>query len=192
MLKFLLIHAGPTPWDEEDRITGNHTLPLTDEAGIAVLKLIDEMTDDVTAVYRAKSIEACDEVAKIVARKFDLRPRDNQDLDGWNLGLWQGLCRKDAKRRFPTALHQWRDAPATVVPPEGESFADAIERMRAALRQIIKRNREGVVAIALRPLAQQTAAGILRDEPAEIIAQHLQNVEPIVTIELTPEQKEKI
>jgi broad specificity phosphatase PhoE len=183
MLKFLLIHAGPTPWDEEERITGNHTLPLTDEARASVAALIDTITDQVTAVYRAKSIEACDEVAKIIAKKFALRPRDAQELDGWHLGLWQGLRRDDAKRRFPKVLHQWAEAPATVVPPEGESFADAVARMRAALLQIIKRNREGTIAIAVRPIAQQMAAGILRNEPTEIIAQHLQNVEPIVTIE---------
>src|SRR5437763_11705039 len=176
MLKVLLIHAGPTPWDEEDRITGNHTLPLTDDARSGIGALVDSIAEEVSAVYRAKSNEACDEAARMVAKRYRLRPRDNPDLDGWNLGLWQGLRRDDARRRFPTVVHQWEESPATVVPPEGESFADAIARLRGALRAIIRRNREGVVALALRPHAQQMAAGILRGESIEAIAGHLRNI----------------
>src|SRR4051812_31248030 len=127
MPKFLLIHAGPTPWDEEDRVSGDHTLPLTDDARAAMLRVVDEIRDTVTAVYRPAQNEACDDVAKMVARRFRLRPRDNEDLDAWHLGLWQGLRREDVKRRFPSAARQWEESPATVVPPEGESFEQALE-----------------------------------------------------------------
>src|SRR2546423_13748648 len=162
MWKFILIHAGPTPWDEEDRITGRHPLPLTDEARAAITSLANALTDQVTAVYRAKSNEACDEAARIIAKRFALRPRDNRELDGWNLGLWQGLRREDARRRFPKVVRQWEESPGNIVPPEGESLADALARLRGALRSIILKNRQGVVALALRPHAMQMAAGLLR------------------------------
>jgi broad specificity phosphatase PhoE len=186
MPKFLLIHAGPTPWDEEDRVSGDHTLPLTDEARAVLMRVVDSIPDPVTAVYRPKQNEACDEVAKMVAQRFRLRPRDSADLDGWHLGLWQGLRREDVKRRFPTVIQQWEDSPASVVPPEGESFEEALDRLRDATRGIVRRNREGVVAIALRPMAMQMVAGLLRRESLENIARglHLQNVPPIETIEI--------
>jgi broad specificity phosphatase PhoE len=194
MLNFLLIHAGPTPWDDEDRVSGDHTLPLTDEARAALLRIVDAIGDAVTAVYRPKQIEACDEVARMVAHKFRLRPRDAADLDGWHLGLWQGMRREDVRRRFPSAVRQWEESPDLVVPPEGESFEQALHRMRDATSGILRRNRDGVVALALRPIAMQMTAGILRRESPDAIARslHLRNIAAIETIELDQQAVEQL
>jgi broad specificity phosphatase PhoE len=194
MPKFLLIHAGPTPWDDEDRVSGDHTLPLTDEARAALVHVVDSISEMVTAVYRPRQNEACDEVARMIAHRFRLRPRDSPDLDGWHLGLWQGLRREDVKRRFPTVIQQWEDSPATVVPPEGESFEEAVDRLRDATRDIVRRNRDGVVALALRPMAMQMIAGLLRRESLEAIARglHLQNLPPVETIDLDQEAVEQL
>src|SRR2546423_1431093 len=121
MTRVLLIQAAPTAWDADERISGNLTLPLTDEARQKIARLIDTL-GPIDAVYRARHNEACDQVAKMIAALHSLRARDNEDLDAWSLGLWQGLRMDDLRQRYPTALSQWEDSPATVVPPEGEAF----------------------------------------------------------------------
>src|SRR5256885_16275896 len=106
MTRVLLIKAGPTAWDDEHRITGNMTLPLTSDARDKLARVIESL-GAIDTVYRPKQNEACDQVAKMIATLHNLRPRNNEDLDAWALGLWQGLRMADLRQRYPTALSQW-------------------------------------------------------------------------------------
>src|SRR5689334_15274907 len=131
MTHVLLIHAGPTPWDEENRLTGAHSLPSTPP----------------TALYLCNSNEACRQVGDMLAERFSLRIRDKPALDEMRLGLWEGLTRDEVRRRFPTVTSQWQDDPLSVLPPGGETLGAVIERVDPALRKILRRNRGGEVAI---------------------------------------------
>ena len=158
-------------------------MPLTDEGRAKVTALVETLPK-IDAVYRCRTHDACDEIAKLVAARNKLKPRDSEQLDAWNLGLWQGLRAEDLKQRYPTVMEQWKESPSTVIPPEGESFIDAIARLRDAIRKILRRNKGYTTALALRPSAMQIIIGILRSETPEQIAAHLQNDTPIETIEL--------
>src|SRR4051812_8426279 len=122
MTRVLLINAAPTPWEADDRIVGDQSLPLTDDARQKIEATIDSIPTEPpsAAVYRAKAIECCDEATKMLAATFGLRPRENDDLRPPNLGLWQGLTRAEVKARFPTVFAQWEKNPLNVNPPEGE------------------------------------------------------------------------
>jgi broad specificity phosphatase PhoE len=174
MTHIALIHAGPTPWDDEDRVVGNSPLPLTDQARETIRQLIPSL-GKVTAIYRAKKNEACDEAAKIIAEAFKLKPRDNAALDEFDLGLWQGLTRSQLQFRFSSAINQWKENPLAVIPPDGEPLADEIERIRSALKAVLRKNLEATIVLPLRPLAMRTALGLLRGESPQMIAGHLQS-----------------
>jgi len=180
----LIILAGPTPWDAEGRLTGSHTLPLTDEAKTSIESLVRALPKDVSAVYRCKANEACDQAAKLVADQFKLRPRDVTELDAVNLGLWQGLLREQLRFRFPTSFPHWEEAPAEINPPDGETFDQAYQRLRRGARKIIRRDRGKTIVLAMRPMAQQLLAGILRREEPSSIASHLHKASQVETIEL--------
>src|SRR4051794_33754176 len=98
MTRVLLIKAGPTPWDAEERISGNVTLPLSDD-GRAQIAMLLESLPAIDVVYCCRHNEACDQTAKMIATHHKLRPRDNEDLDAWGLGLWQGLRMEDLRQR---------------------------------------------------------------------------------------------
>src|SRR5438105_5602242 len=132
MTQVLLIHAGPTPWDVENRLTGAHGLPLTADAVAAAKSLVGALPEGLTAIYLCKSNEACLQVGKLLAARFRLRLRDRPELNEINLGLWEGLTRDELNRRFPSVIPQWEEAPLTVRPPEGESVPDAIARVQPA------------------------------------------------------------
>jgi probable phosphoglycerate mutase len=184
MTRVLIVHAGPTQWDAEGRLTGNHTLPLTDEARRTIEQLVSTLPAEISAVYCAACNEAAEQAAAIIAARYNLRPRDAEALDAMNLGLWQGLLREQLRFRFPTSFPHWEQSPAGINPPDGESFAAARQRLGQALRRIIKRNRGKTIALAMRPMAQQMAAGVLRGEPDEQIAGHLHKVALLETIEM--------
>ena len=187
MTRILLIAATPTKWDLEDRIGGNHSLPLTPEGLVAAKALVDELPLTIDAVYRSKANEACDEIAKLIGKRCDLRPKDNADLEEFNAGLWQGMRREEIRFRYPKVNEIWQDNPLAVEPPEGETIPRATERLHTALRWILRKNRGGTVAIVVRPLAQQILAGLLGREPLERICQHLQEIVPMESIELNDE-----
>jgi broad specificity phosphatase PhoE len=191
MTRVVLIQAGPTPWDEEERLAGAHTLPLTDGALQAIRALVERIDYPVHAVYRAAGNEAADQVAKCVAHKFHLRARDARELDELNLGLWQGLRGAEVRSRFPSAYARWEEDPLSVNPPEGESLADAIGRLRGALAKVLRRNRGHAVVLALRPMAMQIVAGILRLQSPEQISQHLHDRLPVETIDIADEDLQR-
>jgi broad specificity phosphatase PhoE len=182
--RVFLVEAGPTPWDVEQRISGAVSLPLTAEAIDAVRHLVDSLGNDIAAVYRHAGDEACDETAKIIAKKFNLRPRDNPDLQEVNLGLWQGLTQDELRSRFTKAFDQWEENPLTVTPPDGEPLTEAIDRISDALKRILRRNKDLQVAIALRPMSLQICAGVLQGETPQAISAHLHQRQPIATIDV--------
>jgi broad specificity phosphatase PhoE len=187
MTRVLLINATPTPWEADDRIVGDQSLPLTDGARDQLQKTIDPIPTEppVAAIYRAKSIECCDEAAKMIASKFGLRPRDADDLRTPNLGLWQGLTRGEVKARFPKVFAQWEKTPLNVNPPDGEPTLEAANRLRAALAAILRRNRDRHVALILRPMAFGMICRMLRGLPLEgITAAALHETKPMETIDL--------
>jgi broad specificity phosphatase PhoE len=191
MTRVLLIHAGPTPWDEEDRVSGNHPLPLTELGHQKVQHIIAEIAHPVTGIYRHKKNDACNEVAALLTEKFKIKPRDSALLDEMNLGLWQGLTRSDLKFRYPKVVEQWKDNPLAVQPPEGETVPQAIERLGDGLKRILRRNRGITIALPLRPIAMQIMLGLLRHEPPLTIASHLQQSSPVETIELSHEDVQR-
>jgi broad specificity phosphatase PhoE len=191
MTRVVLINAGPTQWDQEDRLTGNHNLPLADDARDQIEALVHTLPP-IDAVYCPSDNEACYDTANRIAIRFDLRVREKDELAAMNLGLWQGLRREDVRRRFPTVFEQWEENPANVIPPEGESVEDAIARLRDVMKRILRRNRGKTIAIALRPRAMQIVAGILRLEEHAGISSHLLNSSPIETIELADEQIKQV
>jgi broad specificity phosphatase PhoE len=184
MTRVTLIHAGPTPWDEEDRMAGGQTLPLAEDALGKITELAKSIAPAPTAIYFCKSNEASNEVAKLLGGVFKLRPRDHEELHGFELGLWEGLTRSELRRRFPSVFPQWEEDPLSVNPPDGETLPEAIDRIHAAVMKILKRNRDGSIVLVMRPLALQIALGVLRHESPETIAAHLHNATAMETIEL--------
>ena len=185
MTRVLLIHAGPTPWDAENRVTGAQSLPLTPDAVASITALIDALrATPPTAIYLHKANEACLLAGKLLATNFNLRLRDNEGLGEMRLGLWEGLTRDELRRRFPTVVPQWQEEPLSVRPPEGESLGEAIDRVKPALEKILRRNREGSVCLVLRPLMLQIIHGLLHHESPQTIAGHLNSVDVMEMIEV--------
>jgi len=188
MTSIVLIAASPTPWDVEDRVVGNHSLPLTVEAHRSIEQLIATNFPNISAVYRCKANEACDETAKMIAHHFKLRLNHNAGLEEMNMGLWQGLRRDEIRFRFPKVVELWQKEPQAVEPPEGETIPDAVERLKKAALAILKKNRGSTIALALRPVAMQVISGFFRGEPLEDTLRHLHSTTPMETIDLSDDQ----
>lgn len=183
--RVLLIEASPTPWDLEQRLVGNSSLPLTAEGIDALRHLLERVSQPVEAIYRPAANEACTQAAQMMGKKFGVRPRDIPELNEVGLGLWQGLLPEEIRRRFPSVYTKWLEEPQAVVPPDGEPLQAAIDRISAAAQKIRRRNRNSSFALAMRPMAMQIILGVFKQESASQIARHLHHRQPMETIELT-------
>jgi len=184
--RVILIEAAPTAWDADGRICGSVSLPLRAEAIDALRRLAQTLPDDIHSIYRPPENDACDQAARLIGHHFGLRVRSNEELQEPHLGLWQGLTPEELRQRFPSVFPQWEEQPLTVTPPDGEPLRDAIDRIGDGLEKILKRNRDLTVAMVLRPMGLQIAAGILRRESPQTIAGHLHQRDAMITIDVEP------
>jgi broad specificity phosphatase PhoE len=183
--RVLLIQAAPTPWDTEGRMGGNPMLPLATDGEVALRRTLQTLADEpVTALFTYTQNQACDQAARLVARHFNLRLRDNEALEPISMGLWQGLTREELRFRFPTVFQQWEENPLSVNPPQGESLANAAQRMRVGLAKILHRYRGQAIALVLRPMAMQVCIGLLRGQDLQTIGAHLHDRTPVETIDV--------
>ncbi len=107
--------------------------------------------------------------AEAVGRAFGLRPRRIEELRNLDQGLWQGLQVDEIRRRHLKVFRQWLDDPFTVQPPQGEDVAEAFERVKAALKPLIKRHRDEAIGLVVcEPCAQLIAAMLRRDPHVQL------------------------
>ena len=89
-----------------------------------------------------------------------------QNLDQ---GLWQGMHVSDVRRKQPKVYRQWQEQPENVCPPDGEMLSQAQERIRAAMSKLLKRHKEGVIALVVpEPLATLVRHFIKQDELGDL------------------------
>jgi probable phosphoglycerate mutase len=143
MLTILLVRAGHTEFDAQGRIFGTLDVPLSDQgrqqAEDAAERLVS-YADPIDAIYAGPGRSA-QETAAILSGRLAQKPKAVEDLRNINQGLWQGMLYNDVKSKQPKVFRQWQEAPETVCPPEGESVAEARERLAAAVAKLAKRHK---------------------------------------------------
>ena len=165
MTQVVLIRPGATPYDEQNRVQGVLDLPLSDRGKAEVValagRLAAERDLDLTALYCGPG-ESVGRTAEAVGKVLGVRPKRIDELRNIDQGFWQGLQIEEIKRRNLKVFRQWQDDPLTVCPPQGEPVDDALERVKGALRPLIRRHRDETIALVVcEPLAQ-IIAGYLR------------------------------
>jgi phosphoserine phosphatase len=89
------------------------------------------------------------QTADVIASAIQQKVKKLSGLHNWNLGLWQGMLVEDVKSKQPKVYRQWQEHPETVCPPEGETLHSIRERVGEALTKMLKKHKEGVIALVL-------------------------------------------
>jgi probable phosphoglycerate mutase len=162
----LVIRPGETDFDVQDRVQGALNLPLNDRGNSQVDDIVAALRGRELDVIYASPTEPALSTARRIAEELDLPLKVLDRLANLDLGLWQGLCRKEIRQRQPKVFRQWEEAPASVCPPQGESSEDAISRVRRALQRPLRRN-ESCAVVACEPLATLVSS-LLRGETPRV------------------------
>jgi broad specificity phosphatase PhoE len=176
MTTVVLIRPGATVYDEQNRVQGILDVPLSDRGWAEVAELAETLAEPFTgvelaALYCGPSENAL-RTAEAVGRALGLRPRRVEELRNLDQGLWQGLQVDEIKRRHQKVFRQWIDDPCTVSPPHGEPVEGAMDRIKAALKPLIKRHRDETIGlVACEPIAQFIACYLRRDPRVQLADQ---------------------
>jgi len=173
MTQIVLIRPGATAYDEQNRVQGVLDIPLSERGRAEVARLAATLPDTLSGVTLAALYcgpgESVVRTAEAVGKALGLRPRRIDELRNLDQGLWQGLQIDEIKRRNGRVFRQWLDDPVTVCPPLGETVEDALERVKAALKPLIKRHQgEAVGLVVGEPLAQLIACYLRRDPRVQL------------------------
>lgn len=166
-IRVLLIRSGATQWDEAGRLAGDTDLPLCDLGKAAVQEQLGELNGTPISVLLTAPDEASVATAEVFAEATGAKVKKLADLAEVDLGLWEGLRPEDLEDKYPTVFRHWLDDPGSVNAPEGESMADASERITRELAKVaVKFKDDGqAVGIILRPMALALIRGWLDNTP---------------------------
>lgn len=160
----ILIRPGETDFDQQARIQGGLDLPLSETGRRQVRELIGRLSElSIETVY-ASPTEPALSTAREVAASLDVPLKELEGLENLSHGLWEGMLLEDVRRKHPRVFKQWREAPAAVCPPEGETCAQANERIRKALKRP-SRSRRTFAIVAPEPLATLISSVLRGQDP---------------------------
>jgi broad specificity phosphatase PhoE len=169
MCQVVLIRSGATLYDEQNRVQGVLDIPLSESGQGEVTRMAQKLAQSVngtplSALYCGPG-ESVIRTAEIVGKALAIRPKRIDDFRNLDQGLWQGLQIEEIRRRNTKLFRQWIDDPATICPPQGETFESAMARIKAAFRPLLKRHHDETIGLVVgEPLATMVVC-YLKCEP---------------------------
>lgn len=135
----LLVRHGHVEGVDPPRFRGRRDLPLTPlgqrQAQMLGQRIAAQWSP--TAIFTSP-LGRCVATAAAIAQPFHLDPVRVPELLDLDYGTWQGLALEDARKRWPQAWMQWRDAPQLASFPQGESVAELATRVTNAAHRLVQ------------------------------------------------------
>jgi broad specificity phosphatase PhoE len=175
MARLYVIQTGRTTWDEQARVESSLGAPLSPAGAAEVQDAARQLLAvqaPIEVIYTSAGA-AEQQTAECVAAVLGAKVRVRKDLCELDYGLWQGLTQEEMKRRQPKLFRQWMEAPASVRPPGGETLDEAGKRIKKAIKDVIKRHKDGQALVVLRPVALGLVRCLVRRQGAEQLWQNV-------------------
>lgn len=154
MLRIVLVRPGCTDFDQQGRIKGTLNIPLCQDGSRQAAEMAEQLARfEFDAVYSAPCRSA-QQTAEVIAAERRLKVKAIEELHNVDHGLWHGKLINEVKQTQPRLYRQGQDHADTICPPQGEPIAVGRERVRRALRRILKKHRSGELCLVVpEPLA---------------------------------------
>lgn len=159
-----VVRPGETDFDVQDRIQGNLDLPMTAQGEMQIAEIAKALQSEALDCIYASPSEPAYSAAEKLARELGVPLKVLDRLGNVNLGLWQGLCRSEIRHKQPRLFRQWEEEPESVCAPQGETCDEALERVRRALRKVVRKTSSFAV-VASEPLATLVISVLKGEKP---------------------------
>lgn len=165
MLRIILVRPGSTDFDEQGRIKGSLSIPLNKTGRGQVDRVVDELSHETVDAVYCSPCESALETAEQIAQDHSVKRKKVQRLENLDHGLWHGKLIDEVRRQQPRIYKSCQQHPEDVCPPEGEAMQEACHRVRQALLRIVRRHRNGTVAVVVpEPLASIVRCMLVQSE----------------------------
>lgn len=170
MPTLLLVRPGATEFDQQGRIQGTLDIPLCEDGRRQTEEAIEGLVARQPVVVYASPCQSAQQTAEMIVEAAakagnSIKSKTLDKLINLDHGLWQGMLVDEVRTKQPKVYRQWQDQPHTVCPPGGETLLDAEARVAAVLSKLLKKHKEGVVAlVAPEPLASVIRHIVHHDE----------------------------
>lgn len=169
MLRIVLVRAGETDLDEQGRIKGTLDVPLNERGAQEIRSEVPELAGLGIDTLYASPCQAAQESAQVIGQELRLRVRTVDRLENVDHGLWHGMLVEEVRQRQPKVYRQWQEHPETMCPPCGEPLVEAQQRVADALERIVRKHRNGTVAIVVpEPLCALAKAWLEHSEIGDL------------------------
>lgn len=156
-----VIVAGPTAWDEQERLGGRADMPLSGLGFEIARRHANQLPKGRSlGCVVSGTDEASREVARLLAERTTepARVRVEPDLAEMDVGLWEGMRRGELLGRCPKVCRGWEADGNAFTPPEGESFAEVSDRIGRVMERLVGRSKGDGLTVVVRPIV----AGIVK------------------------------
>ncbi|HUN93791.1 MAG TPA: histidine phosphatase family protein [Burkholderiaceae bacterium] len=148
--EILLIRHGETAWNAEGRIQGQLDVPLSStgmwQAGRLAERLAADDAPSLAAII-ASDLARTWFTAHPVAARLGLQVQPEARLRERAFGVFEGHTLDEVARRWPDEFALWRARDAEHAMPEGESARQVIDRVLAAMHDIVLAYRGATIAV---------------------------------------------
>lgn len=163
MAEVVVIRPGCTDYDEQHRVKGSLDLPLNGRGRDQVHRLADLVREIPLEVIYTSESNPARSTAEMLGTELGIPVRHNEELRNVDHGLWQGMCVDEIRRMYPKVCKQWREAPESICPPEGEPILEAVERLEKVLAKPLKRGKNFAIVVS-EPLATLVGCIVTKGE----------------------------
>jgi broad specificity phosphatase PhoE len=149
MFRIVLVRPGATDFDDQGRMKGCMDMPLSDCGRQQVERVASELAGvHLSGIYSAPCQSARDTAQRLAAGR-STKVKIVECFRNIDHGLWHGKLIEEVRRNQPRVYRQGQDSPSSVCPPGGETIQDAKERVLKAVRKVMKRSANGVIALVI-------------------------------------------
>jgi probable phosphoglycerate mutase len=128
-MKILLARHGETRWNAEGRYQGQMDIPLSATGERQARDLGERLRGvPITRAVASPLVRAALTAQLALEEHRAAQLIFDRDLQEIAHGEWEGLLASEIRERDPQLLQAWRDAPATVQMPGGESLRQVLDR----------------------------------------------------------------
>lgn len=148
--RVLLIRPGATDFDDQGRMKGLLDMPMSERGRQQVDLLAEQLGHfHVRTIYTAPSESARETAERLAKGRADVRIKVIDAFRNIDHGLWHGKLIDEVRRTLPRVYRQGQDCPTDICPPGGESIRDAKARVIKAVRKMLRKSGEEVIAIVI-------------------------------------------
>ena len=137
MTQIILVRHGRTIWNKQEIFRGTKDVPLDDHGRLEATYARERLKDEQIHVAYSSPLSRAVETSQIILEPHGIKAQIHDGLIDLNYGDWQGISHEEVKRLYPDLYKQWKEAPHTVVFPNGEGLDSVRDRVMELINHIL-------------------------------------------------------